>query len=81
MVIKMPKGKHILSLPKDKYIFGTAKVGEKGQIVIPVKARKLFGIKAGDNLVVLGDEGRGLALLKQEELLGLFTRMQKGETI
>ena len=67
--------------PKGKHFFGAVTVGEKGQIVIPVKARKLFGIKAGDNLVVLGDEGRGLALLKQEELLELFTRMQKGETI
>ena len=67
--------------PRGKHFFGAVTVGEKGQIVIPVKARKLFGIKAGDNLVVLGDEGRGLALLKQEELLELFTRMQKGETI
>ena len=66
--------------PRGKHFFGAVTVGEKGQIVIPVKARKLFGIKAGDSLVVLGDEGRGLALLKQEELLDLITRMQKGET-
>ena len=66
--------------PRGKHFFGAVTVGEKGQIVIPVKARKLFGIKAGDSLVVLGDEGRGLALLKQEALLDLITRMQKGET-
>ena len=37
------------------------KVGEKGQIVIPAKARKLFDIKPGDNLIILGDEGQGIA--------------------
>ena len=40
------------------------KVGEKGQIVIPAKARKIFDIKPGDVLMVLGDEEQGIALLK-----------------
>ena len=39
-----------------KYIFGPAKVGEKGQIVIPKDARDAFGIKPGDSLMVVGDE-------------------------
>ena len=55
--------------PKGKYIFGMVKVGEKGQIVIPAKARKIFDIKQGDNLVVLGDEGQGIALMKEENLI------------
>ncbi len=42
-----------------KYIFGTVKVGERGQIVIPKEARKRFNINSGDNLIVLGDEKRG----------------------
>ena len=42
--------------PKGKYMFGMVKVGDKGQIVIPAKARKIFNIKPGDNLVILGDE-------------------------
>ena len=67
--------------PRGKHFFGAVTVGEKGQIVIPVKARKLFQIKAGDSLVVLGEEGNGLALLKQEALIDLFNRMQKGDTI
>lgn len=37
-------------------------VGEKGQIVIPKKARELFEINPGDTLVLLGDENRGLAI-------------------
>ncbi len=44
--------------PKGKHIFGLVKVGDKGQIVIPSKARKIFDIKTGDNLIVLGDEGQ-----------------------
>ena len=37
-------------------VFGTVKVGERGQIVIPREARDKFDIKAGDTLIVLGDE-------------------------
>ena len=53
------------------------KVGEKGQIVIPAKARKIFQIKPGDNLIVLGDEGQGIALIKEENLLGLLHMAEK----
>ena len=48
-----------------KYIFGVVKVGDKGQIVIPKDARKLYGIEPGDALIVLGDQ-KGMALLKTE---------------
>lgn len=58
--------------PKGKHIFGMVKVGEKGQIVIPAKARKIFDIKPGDNLIVLGDEGQGIALIKEKGLLDLL---------
>ncbi|WP_026528049.1 helix-turn-helix domain-containing protein [Butyrivibrio sp. VCD2006] len=58
--------------PKGKHIFGMVKVGDKGQIVIPAKARNVFDIKAGDNLIVLGDEGSGLALIKEKGLLDLL---------
>ena len=50
--------------PEDgRYIFGVVTVGDKGQIVIPVRARRIFGIHPGDQLLVLGDENRGLALV------------------
>lgn len=55
--------------PKGKHIFGVVTVGDKGQIVIPAKARKLFSIKSGDQLVVLGDESQGMALLKSDSFL------------
>ncbi|MDY3864903.1 MAG: AbrB/MazE/SpoVT family DNA-binding domain-containing protein [Eubacteriales bacterium] len=46
-----------------KYIFGTAKVGERGQIVIPKEAREVMGIHPGDTLLILGDEKQGLAIV------------------
>ena len=57
--------------PKGKHIFGMVKVGEKGQIVIPSKARKIFNIEPGDQLIILGDEGQGLAVVKAKDFLKL----------
>ncbi len=48
-----------------KYIFGVVKVGDRGQIVIPKDAREIYGIKAGDSLLILGDK-KGMAILKTE---------------
>ena len=63
--------------PKGKHIFGMVKVGDKGQIVIPAKARKIFDINPGDNLIVLGDEGQGIALIKEKGLLSLINRAKE----
>lgn len=60
-------GKHILSKAK-RHIFGTAKVGEKGQIVIPKDARQIFGVKPGDTLLILGDEETGIIVTKPDVL-------------
>ena len=60
--------------PKGKHVFGVVKVGDKGQIVIPAKARKLFHIDPGDSLVVLGDESFGIALAKEKEFFSMFRR-------
>ena len=51
----------------DKFV-GIAKVGEKGQIVIPKEARDMFGIKTGDFVVVLCDKKKGMAIVKSEVL-------------
>ena len=50
---------------KDKFV-GIAKVGEKGQIVIPKEARDMFDIKPGDSLVILCDKNKGIGILKSE---------------
>lgn len=53
-------------------MFGLVKVGDKGQIVIPARARKIFDIQPGDNLIVLGDEGQGIAIIKEKGLMDLL---------
>lgn len=62
----MTNGKHVLGMPKGNHIFGTVKVGEKGQIVIPKEARELFGIKPGSTLLVLGNDDKGIIVTKPE---------------
>ena len=49
-------------------VFGTAKVGDRGQIVIPKEARELFGIRPGDTLLILGEEKTGLIVSRPEIL-------------
>ena len=63
--------------PKGKHLFGLVTVGDKGQIVIPAKARKLFDISPGDKLVVLGDEGQGMAIIKADHFLSLANMVNK----
>lgn len=62
----MAGGKHLLGKPRGKHIFGTAKVGEKGQIVIPKDARTLFDVKPGDTLLILGDERSGIIVTRPD---------------
>lgn len=53
--------------PRGKYIFGIVRMGERGQIVIPKKARDIFDLHAGSELLILGDEAQGIALQKVED--------------
>ena len=64
-----PHGTMLPMPPRGKHLFGTVTVGERWQIVIPKQARELFGIEAGDALLVLGDEEQGLAILKADEFM------------
>lgn len=65
-------------MKKGQHIFGTVKVGEKGQIVIPKEARRIFGIRPGDTLLVLGDEAQGLAVVKADVMQELAVNILKG---
>ena len=60
-----------------KYIFGVVKVGDKGQIVIPRDAHKLYDIKPGDALLMLGDQ-KGMVLLKTEIFQSAIDQMMEG---
>ena len=64
----MAGGKHILGKHNTQRVFGTAKVGDRGQIVIPKEARELFGIKPGDTLLILGETDTGLIVSRPELL-------------
>ncbi len=64
--------------PKGKHIFGMVKVGDKGQISIPVKARKVFDIHPGDSLIVLGDECQGIAIISEKQFSDTVNELRKG---
>ena len=60
---------------KDDRFIVSVKVGPKGQITIPIEARKMFDIKEGDTLLVLGDPEKGIAILKSD----LFYSLMEGK--
>lgn len=55
-------------MKKEKYLW-TAKVGDKGQIVIPKEARSVFNINTGDSLILFGDIKRGIAIAKYDDYM------------
>ena len=73
----MAVGKHILGKGNSQRVFGTAKVGDRGQIVIPKEAREFFGIEPGDTLLILGKSQTGLIVTKPETLNDLATQIFK----
>lgn len=64
----MAGGKHILGKSNARRVLGTAKVGDRGQIVIPKEARDMFGIQPGDTLLILGESEAGLIISRPEAL-------------
>ena len=64
----MAGGKHILGKQSAQRVYGTAKVGDRGQIVIPKEAREMFKIKPGDTLLILGESETGL-IISQPDVL------------
>lgn len=62
-------------LKEEKHLFGTVKVGERGQIVIPKDAREQFDIKPGDTLLIIGREEKGLAIVKPDRMRELARKI------
>ena len=73
----MAGGKHLLGKGNSRRVFGTAKVGDRGQIVIPKEARAFFGIEPGDTLLILGKSQTGLIITKPEALNDLANEIFK----
>ena len=63
---------------RGKHMFGVVTVGDKGQIVIPVRARRVFTINPGDQLMVLGDENSGIALVNAEFFMSVAEEIRNG---
>ena len=62
-------------LDKGNKFYSTVKVGERGQIVIPKKAREEYDIKAGDSLIVFGENDRVIKIIKEELVRDLAIRL------
>ena len=54
-----------MNIHEGKYAW-MVKIGEKGQFVIPKEARELFDLKPGDEILVLGDKSKGVAIPPKE---------------
>ena len=65
------------AIQDDRFIV-SVKVGPKGQITVPAEARRMFDIREGDTLMVMGDRNRGLALVKDTEFYKLMGGMPYG---
>jgi len=55
-----------MDIHEGKYAW-MVKIGEKGQFVIPKEAREIFDLKPGNEIIVLGDKERGIAILPKEK--------------
>ena len=63
-----------MNVQNGKYAW-MVKIGEKGQFVIPKEARDLFDLQPGNEILVLGDKNRGLAILPKEMQQEYITRI------
>jgi AbrB family looped-hinge helix DNA binding protein len=64
---------------QNAHIYGTVKVGDRGQIVIPSEARKDFNIRPGDLLLVIsGRNRRGIAIVKADTMREFASKVLKG---
>ena len=66
-----------MKFPDDKDLC-TVKIGEKGQIVIPKNMREMFGIKAGDSLLLMADKERGIAIVNDTGFLKFLFGTKEG---
>jgi len=63
----------------EMHLYGTVKVGDRGQVVIPADARKDLDIKPGDLLLVItGRARRGLTMVKADAMRELAEKIMQG---
>ncbi len=77
--ICMKNMRSVISLAeKQRHIYGTVKVGDRGQVVIPAEARKDLNIQPGDLLLVMaGKNRRALAMVKADVMREIANRVMQ----
>jgi AbrB family looped-hinge helix DNA binding protein len=64
---------------RETRIYGTVKVGDRGQVVIPADARKELDIKPGDLLFVMSGRNRlGIAMVKADAMKEFAEKIMHG---
>lgn len=63
--------------PSGKHMFGVVKIDSKNRIVMPEKAMNVFDLKAGDKLLLMGDETQGFAMVKLGGFLAATAEIMK----
>jgi AbrB family looped-hinge helix DNA binding protein len=64
---------------RETRLYGTVKVGDRGQVVIPAEARRELDIKPGDLLFVMaGRNRRGIAMVKADAMRELAEKIMQG---
>ena len=59
-----------------KRFYGTVTVSERGQIVIPANARKDFGIRTGDKILLVGDMEQGIGIITMSMMMKLLENVE-----
>ena len=80
LIIPIIQGEITMNVHKGKYAW-MVKIGEKGQFVIPKEAREMFDLHPGDEILILGDNERGIAILpktKQQDFVrNIFSKIEE----
>ena len=59
----------------ERYYMASVRLGPTGQIVIPKDAREMFGLEPGDQLVLLADRKKGIALQTTDKFNPMMRRV------
>lgn len=60
----------------EENFFGSATVGERGQVVIPADARKKYDINPGDKVLVIGHpSAKGMLICKLDAMREVFSSL------
>lgn len=76
-LVKYARDENESTAPAGKHLFGVVKIDSKNRITLSGKAMDVFELKAGDKLLLMGDEKQGLAMIKLSGFLAATAEMLK----